>query len=741
MIIILKRAVGLSAAVLCLQFCFHSSVYAIDEFSISEIVFVTPAKTASTYYNSPYSVSTLDSELLESLGITTLTDAMRLVPGMVVSQVHGSNSAIGYHGTNVQVPRRTQVLYNSARIYRSGYADMNWERTPYDLYDIEKIEVVRGTSAAHWGSNAFSSTVNLVQRPIALMPQAEGIAAVGHGGYRRYLGAVSFGPGDSQQALRVSSIESDGFDESPQVQHFTDSFQGTSALYAGEMELGSGGLFDWNLAGSHYQYEFPPIDNVQSNDPDVQIGTGGFFADGPSEEDTLNGGVKFSKSLVKDNVRTDWKAGAGVTRFKREQNLIYCYPQFFWDPILGQLDAAPNIHFEFSDAPLLFGSSILYGTGALDASLSGPLTSEQQQLLIDFAEVVREVGVDEMTSNICSYNNQDVKETRYSVFGEVTRSSDVATLSSTIYVSEMVADSETFLKGSQSRTTVEWFNSFKYDVTNQVVANVALLAEYDKDLDDVFFSPRIAVNYTASKNHVVRLAAAQSRRVPGIHETDRDWRYRSVFRGETDYRNRETGLSFRRSLGHELEPEIVTAGEIGYTYISDDRHSVIDIKSFYEDYDNLISELFSYFAFDLSNNGEAVITGIEGELSRKLDLSVPTTVGATYTYLDNSTATVEEQTLFSQHFGSVYAVAKVGRWDLGLAYYGNSDLAHNSYDRFDFNVKHTFNAGSKSEIEWSLNYRHYPSDQAVLSEYSSTDPYYFRYMETNRVIGTVRLRF
>lgn len=739
MITSLKKAVG-SAAVLCLHFCLLNSAHAIDEFEISEIMFVTPAKTVSTYYNSPYSVSTLDSELLESLGITTLTDAMRLVPGMVVSQVHGSNSAIGYHGTNVQVPRRTQVLYNSSRIYRSGYADMNWERTPYDLYDIEKIEVVRGTSAAHWGSNAFSSTVNLVQRPIALMPDAEGIAAVGDGGYRRYLGAVSFDPGSSQQSFRLSSIESDGFDESPQVQHFTDSYQGTSALYAGELEVGNGGLFDWNLAGSHYQYEFPPIDNVQSDDPDVQIGTGGFFPDGPSEEDTVNGGIKFSKSMVNGDVRTDWKVGADVTQFKREQNLIYCYPQFFWDPILGELDAAPNIHFEFSDASLLFGSSILYGTGALDASLSGPLTSEQQQLLVEFADIVRDVGAEEMTSNICSYNNQNVSETRYSVFGEGTRSSDAVTLSSTIHISEMNAESETFLNGSQSRTTVEWFNSLKYDVTNNMVANVALLAEYDKDLDDVFFSPRIAVNYTAAKNHIFRLAAAQSRRVPGIHETDRDWRYRSVFRGETDYRNRESGLSFRRTLGHQLEPEIVTAGEIGYTYISDDRHSVIDTKVFYEDYDNLISELFSYFAFDLSNDGEAVVSGFEGELSQKFGSSIPTTIGATLTYLDNNTSTVEEKSLYSQYFGSIYIVAEIDDVDIGLAYYGNSELAHNSYDRFDVNVKRTFLI-NKSEVELALNYRHYPNDQAVLSEYSSTDPYYFRYTETDRFMGTVKIRF
>ena len=83
---------------------------------------------------------------------------------------------------NVNVPRRSEVLYNSNRLHRPGYAGAHWYRLPIDLQDLTFIEVVRGPSP-EYGTNAMTSTVNLIQDTVATRG-LYGSARVGDGATR-----------------------------------------------------------------------------------------------------------------------------------------------------------------------------------------------------------------------------------------------------------------------------------------------------------------------------------------------------------------------------------------------------------------------------------------------------------------------------------------------------------------------------------------------------------------------------
>lgn len=710
-----------------------------EDFGNIDATFVTPAHMTSSYRNSPNAVSVLDADLLEALGITSFTDAMRLVPGMVVAENHGSASAIGYHGTNVHVPRRTQVLLNSNRLYRAGYADMMWERLPIEPHDLERIEIVRGTSSADWGSNAFNSTVNMIQRPVALAPDGELYARVGEGGERQYLGATSFDLGESVNGLRVSYEESDGFDFSPQTEGFTDSYRGKSAFYNGEVRLDSGNLLDWYVSGSKFTYEFPTYDNLNSDNQTIETSLGGFSNYGDNEETTLSANLKYSGASQTEDHSSNWFVGFNVAQFQREQDLRFCFPGFFYDPTLEQLDAADNIHIAVEDAELLFGSSLMYGVGMLDKSLSGPVTPDQQELLVNFAQVVQSVGPTAMIEDQCGAANQDVEEDRYSVTGRWARDYDKLSFSTAAYLTHDVVTSQAYLAGEHSRTGLEISNNVRYELTDALVMNAGFLAETNSDIDGTFVSPRIALNYAFTNNHIGRILAARSHRLPGIHETERQWQYQVEF-FEPDYLGREQGRTLRVSKGADLDPEINDTLEIGYTYMSPGRKFLFDTKIFREQYDNLISEPFSYIQFDLSNSAEADIEGAEAEVAYTASGTIPVRVGAVFTYLDNDASVVEERTLYSSTFGSVYAVIPVNNWSLGLAYFGSENMAKNSYDRFDVNLRYEF-AVAGVDATASLNYRHYPNDQAVYTEYSSVDPLIFGYESSDRVAAAIHLAF
>jgi iron complex outermembrane receptor protein len=146
-----------------------------DPFNISDadINLVTPSLLSASSSESPVSVTKLNTFDLELLGINNIVDALRLVPGMLVADEFGSGSVVGYHGTNVNVPRRMEVLFNGHSIYRPGYAGLNWQRLPLDIPDLTSIEIIRGGSVVDFGSNAFQATVNLIQKPLATMPSAK----------------------------------------------------------------------------------------------------------------------------------------------------------------------------------------------------------------------------------------------------------------------------------------------------------------------------------------------------------------------------------------------------------------------------------------------------------------------------------------------------------------------------------------------------------------------------------------
>ncbi len=701
--------------------------------------FVTPANMSSSYDTTPNSVSIIDEHTLEALGIDNFIDALRLIPGMVVAETHGSRAAVGYHGTNVNVPRRADIRYNSSLSFRPGYAEALWYRMPLIVEDLEKIEVVRGSSSADYGANAMTATINMIQKPVALQ---KGVSVSAKSDQDTNTSArlrLGFDIADTKNSLAISHVNSEGFDESSNIDTFDDSYHGTRLLLNGELEL-SRGLLDWNLGASNFEYEFPAFDNLSNSNSEVELQTGA-FSNKSSTEDTLIGSIKYSNNIDFEESNADWNIGFNHYEFERKQDLIFCYPSLFYDPILGELDRADNIHLVSQDLELLVGSSAMFGQGMLDQSILAPLTDEQQLLLGEFGSTVQAVGIEAVTKTQCGVVNQNTNESRQAIHASYKHYHPSGlTFSSKIAVREDIVDSQTYMNGVHKRTSYEWSNNARYKVLDNLVVNLGVMSESNSDIDKTYFSPRFAINFQPLNKHVIRALISQSRRIPNIHETERAWQYTiDYINGETDYYERSTADFLRMSVGTDLKPEKLDTKEISYTFYS--HNTVFDIKYFHEKYDNLISEPFSYIDFNLTNNGEATVSGSELELNYSFNNGMPTRVGVSLTYLDIDANNEIEETLYSPVFGSVWSIIEITEsTKLGLVYFGSTEQAKNSYDRYDLNIIRTFTL-DKGAIDLTINYRHYPENQANYTEYSSTDPFTLGYENQDRFSISVKLSF
>lgn len=167
----------------------------------------------------PGSTTIVQGQLIRDLGIRTLVEVFRLVPGMTVAYVQSNKPVTSYHGTVAEEQRRLQVLIDGRTAYQPGLARVDWNAMPVALESIERIEVSRGPNAAAYGINAFLGTINIITRSPEDTAGVSLHSSLGSRGYREAFGAVSSNASDDYNwRLAYQKRMSDGFDARQQKQ-------------------------------------------------------------------------------------------------------------------------------------------------------------------------------------------------------------------------------------------------------------------------------------------------------------------------------------------------------------------------------------------------------------------------------------------------------------------------------------------------------------------------------------------
>ncbi|NCP80172.1 MAG: TonB-dependent receptor [Gallionella sp.] len=112
----------------------------------------------------PNAMTVIDRDMIAASGSRTITDLLKLVPGMYVSYYKGSQPIVSYHGTTDQYARRMQVLIDGRSVYLPPLSAVGWADLPITVDDIERIEVIRGPAAASHGANSTQGVISITTR-------------------------------------------------------------------------------------------------------------------------------------------------------------------------------------------------------------------------------------------------------------------------------------------------------------------------------------------------------------------------------------------------------------------------------------------------------------------------------------------------------------------------------------------------------------------------------------------------
>jgi iron complex outermembrane receptor protein len=161
---------------------------------LGNIEVTTVSKEPVKLIRTPAAVYVLTQEDIRRSGVTSIPEALRLVPGVDVARIDSDKWAIGVRGFEARFSRGLLVLIDGRTVYTPLFHGVYWESKDVLLEDVERIEVIRGPGGTIWGPNAVNGIINIITKNSR---DTHGTLATASGGsLDQGIGAVRYGGGN-----------------------------------------------------------------------------------------------------------------------------------------------------------------------------------------------------------------------------------------------------------------------------------------------------------------------------------------------------------------------------------------------------------------------------------------------------------------------------------------------------------------------------------------------------------------
>lgn len=193
---------------------------------IEEIV-VTAQKRASSLMETPAAVSAFDSETLHDAVVRDINEVGMLMPTLIVSQELVSKIFVRGVGTeNLTSGGDPGIALNIDGQYVARTSAAN-----FDLYDVERVEVLRGPQGTLYGRNATGGAINIVSRAPTNEFGGDLQAEFGSYDYTRFAATLNGPLVDDTLLGRISFVKGDR-------DGYTDNYTTGRALDDQDLEAG-----------------------------------------------------------------------------------------------------------------------------------------------------------------------------------------------------------------------------------------------------------------------------------------------------------------------------------------------------------------------------------------------------------------------------------------------------------------------------------------------------------------------
>jgi len=148
------------------------------DLSLEELMNVpinSASKKDETLFDAPLSSYTITRAEIDKSGSTSIMEALRLAPGVIVREqangmydihIRGMENLTRTNGTFLKTNAYTLVMVDNRPVFNHGLGGTNWESLSIDINDVERIEIVRGPSSPLFGPNAVTGVINIITKRV-----------------------------------------------------------------------------------------------------------------------------------------------------------------------------------------------------------------------------------------------------------------------------------------------------------------------------------------------------------------------------------------------------------------------------------------------------------------------------------------------------------------------------------------------------------------------------------------------
>lgn len=142
-------------------------------------VLVTAQRREQNLIEVPISVSAFDGDLLEDLGVTDLTEVAKISPNVTLEVSRGTNTTLTAFVRGVGQQDPVAGFEAGVGIYIDDVYLNRPQGAVLDVFDVERVEVLRGPQGTLYGRNTIGGAVKYVTRGLSDEPEFKANAALG----------------------------------------------------------------------------------------------------------------------------------------------------------------------------------------------------------------------------------------------------------------------------------------------------------------------------------------------------------------------------------------------------------------------------------------------------------------------------------------------------------------------------------------------------------------------------------
>ncbi len=215
----------------------------------------TASKMEECLTKSVATTTVIEQKQIKEMGARNLLDVLKVVPGFGVTQSIYGTRQIEVRGVRTDFSEKVLFMLNGHpldNMLLSASGVFNFDGLPVE--SIKRLEIVRGSSSALYGANAFMAVVNVITQDAKDLDGFHASVAAGSFDTQQY--QASWGKqfdNEFEAALHFNYADTNGID-SPLYVDSSRTLLGTSNLTERRVD------FEWQLAYEDFKFEGRYID-------------------------------------------------------------------------------------------------------------------------------------------------------------------------------------------------------------------------------------------------------------------------------------------------------------------------------------------------------------------------------------------------------------------------------------------------------------------------------------------------